>query len=120
MNALFYNWWSLFVRLISPEARREAQTSRPKMLAGVGRVTRHGRQKKLLLTIAHAASRGLRAAFEALARFLREIRNAPQLSAVERWCRILSRACLQISRREDPEAAPRASSGLIQGPRNQS
>ena len=92
MNALFYNWWSLFVRLISPEARREAQTSRPTMLAGVGRVTRHSRQKKLLLTIAHSASRGLRAAFEALARFLREVQNAPQLSAVERWCRILSRA----------------------------
>ena len=92
MNALFYNWWSLFVRLISPEARREAQTSRPTMLAGVGRVTRHSRQKKLLLTIAHSASRGLRAAFEALARFLREVQNAPQWSAVERWCRILSRA----------------------------
>ena len=94
-NALFCNWWSLCVRLIAPETRREAQTSRPKMLAGVGRVTRHGRPKKLLLTIAHAASRGLRAAFEALARFLREIQNGPQLSAVERWCRILSRACLK-------------------------
>ena len=81
MNALFYNWWSLFVRLISPEARREAQTSRPTMLAGVGRVTRHSRQKKLLLTIAHSASRGLRAAFEALARFLRDVQNAPQWSA---------------------------------------
>ena len=92
MNALLYNWWSLFVRLISPEAWREAQTSRPTMLAGVGRVTRQSRQKKLLLTIAHSASRGLRAAFEALARFLREVQNAPQLSAVERWCRILSRA----------------------------
>ena len=92
MNALFYNWWSLFVRLISPEARRDAQTSRPTMLAGVGRETRHSRQKKLLLTIAHSASRGLRAAFEALARLLREVQNALQLSAVERWCRILSRA----------------------------
>lgn len=27
--ALIYNWWSLFVRLASPEARREAITSRP-------------------------------------------------------------------------------------------
>ena len=30
-----------------------------------------------------------------VARFLREIQNAPQLSAVERWCRILSRAYLK-------------------------
>lgn len=97
MNALFYNWWSLFVRLISPEARREAQTSRPTMLAGVGRVTRHSRQKKLVLTIAHSASRGLRAAFEGLARFLREVQNAPQLTAVERWWGILSRAYPNIS-----------------------
>jgi uncharacterized protein YegP (UPF0339 family) len=27
--ALIYNWWSLFVRLANPEARREAITSRP-------------------------------------------------------------------------------------------
>lgn len=62
LNALFYNWWSLFVRMIEPDSRREARTSRPQMMEGVGRVTRHGRQTTLLLTIAHSAAGGLRAA----------------------------------------------------------
>ncbi len=44
LNALFFNWWSLFVRLIDPESRREARTSRPLLMDGVARVTRHSRQ----------------------------------------------------------------------------
>ena len=35
VNALFYNWWSLFVRMIDPESRREARTSRPQMMERV-------------------------------------------------------------------------------------
>ncbi len=35
LNALFYNWWSLFVRVIDPESRREAKTSRPQMMGAV-------------------------------------------------------------------------------------
>ena len=34
LTALFYNWWSLFVRMIDPDSRREAQTSRPQMMEG--------------------------------------------------------------------------------------
>ena len=33
--ALIYNWWSLFVRLAHPEARREAITSRPWLMSSV-------------------------------------------------------------------------------------
>jgi hypothetical protein len=42
--ALIYNWWSLFVRLAHPKARREAITSRPWLLASVGRKTEHAGQ----------------------------------------------------------------------------
>jgi hypothetical protein len=35
--ALIYNWWSWYVRLAHPKARLEAITSRPKLLAAVGR-----------------------------------------------------------------------------------
>ena len=59
LNALFYNWWSLFVRLIDPESRREARTSRSLMMDGVGRVLKHSRQTTLLPTIAHSATGGL-------------------------------------------------------------
>ena len=39
LNAPVYNWWSLDVRMIDSEARREAQTSRSPMMDEVARVT---------------------------------------------------------------------------------
>ncbi len=109
MNALFHNWWSLFVRLIELGSRREARTSRPLLMDGVGRVTRHSRQTTLLLTIAPSASAGLRAAFAAMSRFLREIQNAPQWTAVERWRRIPGRAL----QKDFQGRAPRPPPGLL-------
>jgi hypothetical protein len=52
--ALVYNWWSLFVRLAHPKARREAITSRPWLLASVGRKSEHAGQTTLTLTGLHA------------------------------------------------------------------
>ena len=51
---LIYNWWNLFVRLASPEARREAITSRPWLMSSVGRRTEHAGQTTLTLTGLHA------------------------------------------------------------------
>ena len=92
--------------MIDPEARREAQTSRPQMMDGVARVTQHGRQKRLLLTIAHSAAGGLRAAFVAMTSFLREVQNAPQLTPLERWCRILGYALRKYFRGNAPAPPP--------------
>ena len=52
--ALTYNWWSWYVRAANPGARREAITSRPLLLAAVGRSTSHGGQTTLYLTPMHA------------------------------------------------------------------
>jgi Transposase DDE domain len=52
--ALIYNWWSPFVRLASPEARREAITSRPWLMSSIGRRTEHAGQTTLTLTGLHA------------------------------------------------------------------
>lgn len=52
--ALIYNWWSLFVRLANPEARREAITSRPWLISSVGRRTEHAGQTTITLTGLHA------------------------------------------------------------------
>ena len=52
--ALAYNWWSLFVRLANPDARREAITSRPWLMASVGRRTEHAGQTTITLTGLHA------------------------------------------------------------------
>ena len=52
--ALIYNWWSLFVRLANPEARREAITSRPWLMSSVGRRTEHAGQTTITITGLHA------------------------------------------------------------------
>jgi hypothetical protein len=52
--ALAYNWWSLFVRLANPDARREAITSRPWLMASVGRRTEHAGQTTITITGLHA------------------------------------------------------------------
>ena len=108
LNAVVYNWWSLFVRMLDPECRREAKTSRPLMMQGVARATRHGRQTTLLLTVAHSASGGLRAAFAQTCRFLRDVQNAPQLTAHERWCRILGYAMRKYLHGQAPRPPPGA------------
>jgi hypothetical protein len=45
-----YNWWSLFVRLVDRERHREAVTSRPMLLGGVARQTRHAGQNRFIST----------------------------------------------------------------------
>jgi Transposase DDE domain group 1 len=52
--ALVYNWWSLFTRLADPKKRREAITSRPLLLYGVGRRTTHAGQTVITITQSHA------------------------------------------------------------------
>jgi len=52
--ALIYNWWSLFVRLANPEARREAITSRPWLMSSIGRKTEHAGQTTISLSGLHA------------------------------------------------------------------
>lgn len=52
--ALIYNGWSLFVRLVNPDARREAITSRPWLMSSIGRRTEHAGQTTLSLTGLHA------------------------------------------------------------------
>ena len=52
--ALIYNWSSWYARAANPEARREALTSRPLLLAAVGRAAHSAGQTTLYLTPMHA------------------------------------------------------------------
>ena len=84
--ALIYNWWSWYVRLANPKNRIEAITSRPKLLSAVGRLTNHGGQSKILLTVMHES-------VEQIKRLVANVRTgiqylsskAPQLAKSERW-----------------------------------
>jgi len=52
-RALVYNWWSWYCRAAHPRARMEAITSRPLLLAAVGRAAHSGGQTTLYLTPMH-------------------------------------------------------------------
>lgn len=70
--ALFYNWWSLFVRLANPKARLEAITSRPFLLSGVARKTRHAGQQHLVISHSHRYAHLAQAMLRRVSRLLQE------------------------------------------------
>ena len=93
MIGLVYNWWNLYVRLVIPDKHHEAITSRPLLLSSVGRLTEHGRQKKLEITSSHGDLAKLKRAYKRLVSFFKALKSvAPQLSILECWERILMKA----------------------------
>ena len=93
MIALVCNWWNLYVRLAIPHKHHEAITSRPLLLSSIGRLTEHGRQKKMFITSSHGDISTLRAAYNRLICFFSELKTtAPQLTSCECWSRILAKA----------------------------
>ena len=95
--ALIYNWWSWYVRLAHPKARREAITSRPLLLSGVARLTQHAGQSRLLVTLTHAAGDQIKAMIAAIRKGLDHIRaTAPQLPKPERWRALIRYIVAQI------------------------
>ena len=103
MTALVYYWWSFFVRLIEPLTGREAITSRPLLLTGVARATRHAGSTTLFLNSSHTQTNKIREKLADLTQFLRKLQSAPQLTAVERWCRILGRAVVKFLDGRNPK-----------------
>ena len=91
--ALFYNWWNIFVRLADPDLHREAITSRPLFLTAIATRTRHARQTTIRITSSHARAEPAAQALAAVAAFLRGLaKNAEQLTRLQKWRAILSRA----------------------------
>jgi hypothetical protein len=90
--ALVYNWWSLFVRLVDRQRHREAVTSRPMLLGGVARQTKHAGQNRLHLNLSHARADKIKEKLIKASQFLRTIlAGAEQLSSTECWRRILAK-----------------------------
>jgi hypothetical protein len=97
--ALVFNWWNLFVRLADPNQHREAITSRPLLLQAIGRQTKHAGRTTVTITSTHGNHQRARRALTRIATFFTELRKtAEQLSAVERWYRILSQALVKYLR----------------------
>lgn len=84
--ALVYNWWSWYVRLANPTARLEAITSRPLLLAAVGKMSQHSGQTRILLSVTHAAAAQVKMLVANVRAGLHTIMStAPQLPSALRW-----------------------------------
>jgi len=113
--ALIYNWWSWYVRLAHPQARREAITSRPLLLSGVARMTEHGGQKRLLVTLTHAAGDQIKTMLAAIRAGLDHVRaTAPQLPHRERWRALVRYIIDQILAAKAAQAPPPRCPGTFQ------
>jgi hypothetical protein len=95
--ALVYNWWSWYVRAANPQARREALTSRPLLLAAVGRATSSGKQTTLYLTPMHAEAGLIKSMIANVHAAIRHVRlAAEQLPKIDRWATLLAYICQRI------------------------
>lgn len=95
--ALVYNWWSWYVRAANPGARREALTSRPLLLAAVGRATTSGGQTTLYLTPMHAEVGLIKSMIANVHAAVAHVRRtAEQLPGLDRWRALLDYICQRI------------------------
>ena len=81
----------------------EAITSRPLLLAGVGRAVKHAGQCTLYLTAMHAAGKSLIALVSNIRLALAHVKMiAEQLPMVDRWHVLLNYIVSKITRRPPP------------------
>ena len=74
------------MRLAHPKARLEGITSRPMLLAGVGRLTEHAGQSRIYLTINHASSDKIKGMIANIRNGIAYVcQTVPQLAKPERW-----------------------------------
>jgi hypothetical protein len=88
--ALVYNWWSWYCRAAHPKARMEAITSRPLLLAAVGRATNSSGQTTLHLTPLHGKVGLLKSLIANIRAALQHVKAAAeQIKTTDRWAVLL-------------------------------
>ena len=101
--ALVYNWWSWYGRAAKPGARMEAITSRPLMLAAVGKAASHAGRTTLYLTLLHGKAHILKPLIANIRAALEHVRAiAEQFKTQDPWAVMLR----YISHRIAPTIGP--------------
>ena len=107
-GALIYNGWSWYCRAAHPGGRLEAITSRPLLLAAVGKAASHAGQTTLCLTSMHARTDTINHLLVNIRAALRHVRStAEQFKDVDRWGTLLKYVCQKIAPRMDAQLACR-------------
>jgi hypothetical protein len=111
--ALVYNWWSWYCRAAHPTGRLEAITSRPLLLAAVGKAASHANQTTLYLTPLHGRADVLKRLIANIGAALQHVKAAAeQFKDLDRWGCLLR----YISDRIAPVIGPpRAAAGAAGG-----
>ena len=96
--ALVYNWWSWYCRAAHPDARLEALTSRPLLLAAEGKAANHGGQTQLYLTPLHGKVQAIKAMIANIRAALRHVKTiAEQLPKPDPWATLLRYICQRFA-----------------------
>ena len=108
-GALVYNWWSWYCRAAHPGARLEAITSRPLLLAAVGKAASHAGQTQLYLTPLHAKAKTIRTLIANVRAALQHVKAiAEQLPTSDPWATLLRYICQRIAPSISPVSPPPA------------
>ena len=84
--ALVYNWWSWYCRAAHPGGRLEAITSRPLLLAAVGKAASHANQTTLYLTPLHGRADIVKRLIANIGAALQHVKAAAeQFKDLDRW-----------------------------------
>ncbi|MDO9284755.1 MAG: transposase [Aquabacterium sp.] len=84
--ALVYNWWSWYCTAAHPTGRLEAITSRPLLLAAVGKAASHANQTTLYRTPMHGRADVLRKLIANIGTALQHVKAAAeQFKDIDRW-----------------------------------
>ena len=101
--ALLYNWWNWYCRAANLTARMEAITSRPLLLAAVGRTVLSGGQTTLYLTPMHGKANMLKPLIANIHGAMQHVKAAAeQFKSDDRWAMQLR----YISKRIAPTLGP--------------
>jgi hypothetical protein len=88
--ALVYNGWTWYCRAAHPQGRMEAITSRPLLLAAVGKAASHANQTTLYLMPLHGRADVLKPLIANIGAALRHVRAAAeQFKDLDRWACLL-------------------------------
>ena len=108
INALVYNWWSIFMRLAVSDKHMEAIKSRPLFLHGVGRMIQTSRQTFMKISSLHGQSFHVEKILKKINSFMQWIKhNAEQLKLFGIYRMILSIA-FNVFLNERPLKVPKS------------